>query len=125
MEVEHIKMLYTKSKGSSSNNPNHDRPKLQTTISILSITSEKPAARGFCDVISSLPSSGVRVVPPVVPESTAPDGVDDDEEDEEDDVDYGHTLPVALEVVEKTGLARVAVEAEYIRLVVPSGAVGV
>lgn len=68
---------------------------------------------------SSLPG----VVSAVVAESAAADGVDDDEEDEEDDVDDGHLLPVALEVVEEPGLARLAVEAQSLRVVVPQTAV--
>lgn len=53
---------------------------------------------------SSLPS-WVRVVLPVVPESTATNRVDDDEEDKEYDVDGGNLFPVVLQVSEHASLA--------------------
>ena len=64
-----------------------------------------------------------RVVPPVVPEGAATDRVDDDEEDEEHDVDHGDLLPVALQVVEKPGFARLAVEAQSAVIVAPQATV--
>ena len=47
----------------------------------------------------------VRVVLPVVPESAAPNRVDNDEEDEEYDVDGGNLLPVILQVSQHSSLA--------------------
>lgn len=52
------------------------------------------------------------MVPAVVPEGAAADGVDDDDEDEEDDVDDGGALPVALQRGHHAGLARLAAVAE-------------
>lgn len=71
--------------------------------------------------VSSFPC----VVPPVVPEGAAADGVDDDEEDEEDDVEDGDLLPLVLDVGNDAGLAGAAVVAEGRLIVVPRLAVGV
>lgn len=65
------------------------------------------------------------VVPAVVPEGAAADGVDDDDEDEEDDVDDSHALPVLLEGGHHAGLARLAAVAERRGGVVPGAAVRV
>ena len=74
--------------------------------------------------VAALPAAAaVGVVPAVVPERAAADGVDDDDEDEEDDVDDGDALPVALEGGHHAGLAGLAVVAE--RLVAPGAAVRV
>ena len=62
--------------------------------------------------VSALPPAAVGVVPAVVPEGAAADGVDDDDEDEEDDADDGDALPVPLERGHHAGLARLAVVAE-------------
>lgn len=40
------------------------------------------------------------IVPPVIPECTAADGVNNDQEDEEYDVDNSHLLPISLEVLQ-------------------------
>lgn len=40
------------------------------------------------------------IVPPVIPECTATNGVDNDEENEEYDVDNRHLLPISLEVLQ-------------------------
>jgi hypothetical protein len=61
---------------------------------------------------SSLPPAAVGVVPAVVPERAAANGVDDDDEDEEDDADDGDALPVPLQGGHHAGLARLAVVAE-------------
>jgi hypothetical protein len=67
----------------------------------------------------------VGVVPAVVPEGAAADGVDNDDEDEEDDVDDGDALPVPLEGGHHAGLARLAVVAEVRGAAVPGLAVRV
>lgn len=63
------------------------------------------------------------VISLVVPKSTATNRVDNDKEDKEDAVDYCNFLPCALDVVEKTRLARLAIEAELVWCVVPALAV--
>jgi len=68
--------------------------------------------------------SRVSIIVPVVPESTASNGVDDDEENEEDDVDYCHLLPVILDVGEDSSLAGLTVIAEDRWIVLPCIAVG-
>jgi len=73
--------------------------------------------------VSALPAAAVGVVPAVVPEGAAADGVDDDDEDEEDDADDGDALPVPLHRGHHAGLARLAVVAE--RRVAPGLAVRV
>lgn len=65
------------------------------------------------------------VVPAVVPEGAAADGVDDDDEDEEDNVDDSYALPVLLEGGHNAGLARLAAVAERRGGVVPGVAVRV
>jgi hypothetical protein len=47
----------------------------------------------------------VRVVLPVVPESAAPNRIDNDEEHQENDVDCGNLLPGVLQVGEYACLA--------------------
>lgn len=40
------------------------------------------------------------IVLPVIPECAAADGVYNDQENQEYDVDYGHLLPISLEVLQ-------------------------
>lgn len=78
--------------------------------------------------VSALPRGtavGAAVVPPVVPERAAAEGVDDDDEDEEDDADDGDALPVPLQGRHRAGLARLAVVAELRAVVAPRFAVRV
>jgi len=65
----------------------------------------------------------IRIIVPVVPESTAPDREDDNEKDEHDDVDDRHLLPVILDVGKHTGLARLAIEAQLGLVALPGVAV--
>lgn len=67
----------------------------------------------------------VVIVPAVVPEGAAADGVDNDDEDEEDDADDGGALPVLLQRGNDAGLARTAAVAERRRVVAPRVAVRV
>jgi hypothetical protein len=78
--------------------------------------------------VSALPRGtaiGAAVVPPVVPERAAAEGVDDDDEDEEDDADDGDALPVPLQGRHRAGLARLAVVAQLRAVVDPRVAVRV
>jgi len=94
----------------------------QLAVALRPAPPARPAGRS--GVAALLPAAAVGgVVPAVVPEGAAADGVDDDDEDEEDDVDDGDALPVALEGGHHAGLAGLAVVAE--RLVAPGAAVRV
>jgi hypothetical protein len=87
-------------------------------------STERMAPAGRSSVCTLLVAA-VAVVPAVVPEGAAADGVDDDDEDEEDDVDDGDALPVRLQRGHNAGLARVAAVAERGSVVAPGAAVRV
>ena len=67
----------------------------------------------------------VVVVRSVVPERMASERVDDEEQDKDDDVDDSNSLPVGLDVLEHTCLARVAVVAQHAHVVVPQQAISI
>ena len=67
--------------------------------------------------------SWISIFLPVVPEGTASDGVDNNKENEKDDVYNSHLLPVMLEIRKNTSLARLAIVAKHVRIVLPSVAV--
>lgn len=65
------------------------------------------------------------IVPPVVPECTAPYGIHNDEEDKEDNVDNSRLLPVTFQIVKQSSLAWLAIEAQNLCIIIPFIAVRV
>lgn len=56
---------------------------------------------------------------PVVPEGTATDGVDYNQKDKKHYVDDRHLLPIALDVIKQSCLARLAIKAKAGWVVIP------
>lgn len=75
------------------------------------------------NISSSLGTIPVSIVLPIVSERTAPNGVHNNKEDKEYNVDNGHLLPVTLNVVEQSSLARLTVEAQNSLVIIPCIAV--
>lgn len=74
--------------------------------------------------LSSFPARiRIGIILSVIPEGTAPNGIDHNEENEDDDVDGGDLLPVVLEVGKHPCLARLAIVAERGLIVRPGVAV--
>lgn len=69
--------------------------------------------------------SGLSIVLSVVPECTASNGVYDNEENKEYNVDNGNLLPITLQIVQHSGFARLAIEAQNARLIIPQRTVRV
>lgn len=69
--------------------------------------------------------SGLSIVLSVVPECTASNGVYNNEENKEYNVDNGNLLPITLQIVQHSGFARLAIEAQNARLIIPQRTVRV
>lgn len=67
--------------------------------------------------------SGVSIILLVIPKGTTAYRVNNDDDNQKNNVDNGDLLPITLDIVKDTGLARLAIVAEFCGVIVPRVAI--